>query len=124
MSTYDDIPKINALHAEQQLVQQALTNLAVGGTMSLFTIGALVTAPGPTPTPAPTPMIGPPPDPEPARPMTPVNITVTQEMPPNIMNQIQRWLEDQMQRINDDLAELGVTDTPAPPTMTTPLPAK
>src|SRR5215472_1000234 len=110
MSDYDDIPKINTLRAEQQLVQQALANLDAGGTMSAFSIGSLPVAMAPLPAPG-----GPPPPP-----MMAVNIMVTEAMPPNVINQVQHWLQDQMKRINDELAALGVTNTPAPPPETKP----
>lgn len=98
MTDYTDVPAVNALHYESQQVAQALANLEAGGTVSMM-------------------MIMPPPPgvPEPGQPMPPMMMSVQVQVPsatPNLIAQVQAWLEQRLIDIGAELTALGVTVPP------------
>lgn len=96
MSSYDDIPEINALHQEQLRIEQALSLLDQGGIVTAFTIAL-------------------PPDTPPGG-LTgstmPVGVN-TIDPPASLQQAAFDALTARAAAIGEELAALGVTDIPA-----------
>jgi hypothetical protein len=97
MTTYNDVPQVTMLHAEQERVTQAIEMLESGGTMPSFAI-----APPPPPPyepGTPPPMI-----------MMPVTITVPNVIDQALRDQLLVTLNTRQAELAQQLADLGVTD--------------
>jgi hypothetical protein len=97
MTDYSDIPQVNALYQEQQQVQQAITLIDMGGTLSNFII---VPPPYDPDNPTSTTLMG-------------VSITLNKPAVPDTMVSIREQLVIRDNDIDDQLAALGVTNPPA-----------
>jgi hypothetical protein len=104
MSSYDDQAQIQALYAEQQQIQQALTILEdYNGTVPSFTVAAVPVQIQPT--------AGQPFPSSPAMPAMPVTITTT-DPGQNLIAACHANLTQRYNEINKELRQLGVTGTP------------
>jgi hypothetical protein len=97
MTDYADVPAVTALHGEAERVQQAISILAAGGTMSIFTV---------------TP---PPPEPGVMLPVVmAVSISVVDPISAEMVTALNNWLTTRLATITDELATYDVTAPPPP----------
>jgi hypothetical protein len=106
MTEYTDVPKVNALHAESQLVAQAIANIEAGGTLSSMMIS-------PPPLVPYDPDNPPPPPSSTTLPPMPVNVTVPPPVDAALLADITAWLNQRLVDITAELEALGVTVPPA-----------
>jgi hypothetical protein len=107
MTEYTDLPTASVLYSESERNQVAVDNIDAGGMLTMFIIGApppamTMQVPGLVTAPAPPPM--------------PVQITIDPNSPPSaaFMADLRAWLVTRQDDLNNQLAALEVTNTPAP----------
>lgn len=95
MTSYADVPKLMALHAEQQRIIDAIQMIDTGGSLVSFIVKPPPMKAGDTPG------------------LTGVSIT-TSESPPSsdFIAHARAWLEQRQDEINNAFAVLGITDGP------------
>lgn len=102
MTDYSNVPQTNALYTEQQQVRAAMTYLTNGGVMSSMTIGPPPIPPYDPNNPVPTPqMMG-----------MAVTIVLPTPTDPDLINAAMAALQARDDAITQELADLGVTNTP------------
>jgi hypothetical protein len=95
MTSYNDVPQVTALHAEQERVASAIAMLEAGGTMPSF----MVAMPPPPPDTIPSEM-----------PPMPVTITVPNMIGKQLRRDLLAELRARQDELAQQLADLGVTD--------------
>jgi hypothetical protein len=100
MTSYSDVPAVNALYAERENVTNAITSIDGGGTLASFTIGP------------------PPPDPERDAMSMAGGLMVAvqtggEPMDPATQAALRGWCVQRQAAIDAELAALGVTGAPA-----------
>jgi hypothetical protein len=96
MTAFTDVPAVNDLYNQRQLVDAAITMLDNGGNMTFFTIEQ-------PPSPGGTP---------PATTMAPARVTMPPPTPPDTVTNIRAWLVQRQADIDSQLAALGVVNPP------------
>ena len=100
MTQYSDVPQVNDLYIEQEQVQAAITLIDSGGTLTAFTLS-----------PPPLPPFDP--DNPPPPPLMTVRIVYGGTVQQSTMDAVRAQLVTRSGEINDELASLGVTSSPA-----------
>lgn len=95
MTDYNDIPQANALYTEQQQVQSAIDYLNNAGGITLMTVSP------PTPVAGVSPMM-----------QMSVSIPLTLPNPQTLIDQALAALTQRQADINQQLADLGITNSP------------
>jgi hypothetical protein len=96
MTDYTDVPAVNDLYNQRQLVDAAITMLDNGGNMTFFTIEQASPPEGVTPTTT----------------TAPARVTMPPPTPPNTVATIRAWLIQRQSDIDSQLAALGVVNPP------------
>jgi hypothetical protein len=104
MTDYSNIPQVNALYLEQQQVQSAIDYLNTGGAISMMVISP--------PTMSVTPSDDPMPPPPSMMMQMAVSIPIPPPNPPDLVTQALTALYDRNDAIDQQLADLGVTNPP------------
>jgi len=90
LTDYSDVPQVNALHQERELVTSAITMIDDGGNMTFFTI-----------------------EPAPPDPNAAVRVTMPPPTPAGTLADVRAWLVSRQNDLDQQLADLGVTNPPA-----------
>lgn len=93
MTDYTDIPEVNALYAEDQLIARAIAILDAGGTLSEMTISPAPPAEGEVPVP-------------------PASVNVP-SADPALLADVRAWLVQRQADLDAQLAALGIVNSPA-----------
>jgi len=93
MTAYSDVPQINALYQQRELITRAIAMLDDGGSMTNMTIR---------------------PRPDESMTMMSVMIAIPPPTPPDTVANIRAVLVTMQSDIDSQLAALGVTDAPEP----------
>jgi hypothetical protein len=97
MTNYSDVPQVNTLYNEQQQVQSAIDYLSNGGNVTSMVVGPPSTPPDPG---QPVPF------------QMPVSIMLTPPNSQDLIDQALIALKARDDAIYQELADLGVTNTP------------
>lgn len=103
MTDYSDVPQVNVLHSENERTQAAISNIDGGGTLTTFTVGA------------PPPPMGLQPTPPTGAVTVPMAVMITLDTPASdqLMTDLRAWLVARQTSLEQQLADLGVTNPPA-----------
>lgn len=97
MTDYTDVPQVNSLYFEQQQIRSAIDYLSTGGIMTTLTILPPVAPPNPSPTIA----------------KMMVTINLPTPNPQALVDQALAAFQLRDEEITQQLADLGVTNTPS-----------
>lgn len=97
MTEYSDVPEVNNLYSERQLVDAAITVLDGGGNMTSFAVEQAPPQPGAVLTSA----------------MPPIRVVMPPPTPPDTVANLRAWLVQRQSDIDAQLAALGVVNPPA-----------
>lgn len=93
MTEYSDIPDVSILYQQREVVTQAIAGLDAGGNITNLTIGVE--------------------DQSGAMTQMPVSVQVPPPTPANVLADVREWLVARQADLDDQLAALGVTNSPA-----------
>ena len=96
MTEFTDVPTINDLYNQRQLVDGAIAMLDNGGNMTFFTIEQALPPQGVTPITT----------------TAPARVTMPPPTPPDTVTNIRVWLVQRQSDIDSQLAALGVVNPP------------
>lgn len=102
MTDYVDVPEVNRLYQEREIVAQAIAIIDSGGYLATMTLAPS----NPMPTPAPTIPTAPP------LILSGVTVSIPPPTPANVLADVRAWLIERQDDLDDQLKKLGVKDPP------------